>query len=801
MENLTSLNSSTKATQMLARSSFPMKSSSQKNILTNFYAITLTKEVTFITYAVAFEPAVADDETNLKRIIVDKLEETIYRTFGYNVFTGGNLFALKDHSELWQEKVAIFETDYTVMISKTEHFVNLQAKQSSLNQSAKRLIEELIRKILRSNPALEFYRDLFVKTNESCLIKSNNNSMEFYPGFATSVHVMNDQIYLNICTKNKILCRENVLDMMEREKSMSYNEKDYQERVGELLNRKLIKTTHTKSKYFIKQVAFGKSPYKELLDNKSETIAQYFLNKYEIKLNKDQCLLEVALKRNDKEVIVFLPPEICHLAGLTDDMRNDFELMKKLAQFTKLEPTQKLKSITEGIELLYSKDKKNDLECSFSSCHQMESLGINISNKSLELKGDYLAVPKIVSGNGTETVDQEKGMLKNQKIKVLDCLDLIATNIVVSARSKNAVEVLKKQIAECSKMLGVHFGDYDVHFINNINQKTVFNFFNKLDTHTKDVTIFVLPNKSDSLYNAFKECSLNTVGFASQCIRESTLFSGKKVKSAITKMLIQIVWKINGLPYEVKFPKEINKQNLMVVGVNSSFYKGKTAFGMVATVSKDFSQIYYNTALIEEKNHKTYFEIPLSAFIEESIADYFKVNKQLPGGVVIYRQGVSKEQVARLENENINVMRALSGEGGTKLSNLLKENPIPYYYILVNKHVNFKFFEKNGKIFNPTTGLIVSQLSDNFEFYMQPQDVNQGTANPIGYQVAFGNLVDMEQNIYTLTYYLCFMYFNWQGPIKIPAPLMMAEKLSYLCAKVTRNHNISKGIRNYATFV
>lgn len=786
---------------MLSRSTLPVLKSSKKLVTTNFYPINLTKEITFFNYSVAFEPEVAADEVNLKRMILDKIEEPLFETYGYHLFTGGNLFALKDRSELYQEKIFAFETDYTVIFTKTENSVNFEKNQKSVAPQAKTLIEEVIKKVLRSNPTLEFYRDLFVKTNESRVIKSDWNSLEFFPGFITSVHAFNDQIYLNVCTKNKILCRENVLIMMEREYNNTNTEKEYQERVSELLTRKQIKTTHTKKKYYIEKVDFTKNPYKEKLPNKNETIADYFLNKYKIKLAKEQCLLQVIQKQNGKEVITYFPPEICRLAGMTDEMRNDFNLMKQLANYTKLEPVNKLQNICSGIDLLYSNQKKNDLECSFSSNQQMEILGIDISYKSLEIKGDFLTPPKIFSGNGEETVDPQKGTIKNQKMRVKDCQDIITAHVLVSAKAKNAVNVLKNEISACSKALGITFGNFSVQEIDKLNPKGIIGYMNKLDTSSKDVIIFVLPKNGDNMYRAFKECSVNSIGFVSQCIKEGTLFNAKKVKSAITKMMLQIVWKLNSLPYEVRFPNEISKQNLMVVGVNSSFFRGKTAFGMVATVTKDFSQVYYNTALILEENHKTYFEIPLSAFIEEAIVEYFKVNKVLPGGVVIYRQGVSKEQITRLENENLNVKRALSGESGTKLSNKLQDNPIPYYYILVNKHVNFKFFEKSGKIYNPTTGLTVTQLSENFEFYMQPQEVNQGTANPIGYHVAFGNLTNMEQQIYPLTYFLCFMYFNWQGPIRVPAPLMVAEKLSYMTAKVTGNHNIAKGIRNFVTFV
>ena len=72
-----------------------------------------------------------------------------------------------------------------------------------------------------------------------------------------------------------------------------------------------------------------------------------------------------------------------------------------------------------------------------------------------------------------------------------------------------------------------------------------------------------------------------------------------------------------------------------------------------------------------------------------------------------------------------------------------------------------------------------------FEFYIQPQIVTQGTATPTCFHVAFGNMKSPEI-IPKLTYDLCFLYANWQGPVRVPGPLKAAEKLSKMTAKFTK---------------
>ena len=118
---------------------------------------------------------------------------------------------------------------------------------------------------------------------------------------------------------------------------------------------------------------------------------------------------------------------------------------------------------------------------------------------------------------------------------------------------------------------------------------------------------------------------------------------------------------------------------------------------------------------------------------------------------------------------------------------------IPYYYILVNKKTSMKFFDMgktrglNCVYENPDSGLLITDKvvdSASFELYIQPQKVTQGTATPTAFHVAYGNM-SCPELIPKLTFDLCFLYSNWRGPVRLPAPLKYAEKL----AKVKTNMN------------
>ena len=127
-----------------------------------------------------------------------------------------------------------------------------------------------------------------------------------------------------------------------------------------------------------------------------------------------------------------------------------------------------------------------------------------------------------------------------------------------------------------------------------------------------------------------------------------------------------------------------------------------------------------------------------------------------------------------------------------------------YYYVNVNTRVTTKLFEYNyskndddkGDHKNPEQGLVVlDQITNNkkFEFYIQPQKVNIGSATPTYFHVPYGNM-DFPELLVQLTYWTTYLYSNWQNAVRVPHVIKMAEKLAYITAKITlskMNENLS----------
>merc|ERR1719476_1303909 len=78
-----------------------------------------------------------------------------------------------------------------------------------------------------------------------------------------------------------------------------------------------------------------------------------------------------------------------------------------------------------------------------------------------------------------------------------------------------------------------------------------------------------------------------------------------------------------------------------------------------------------------------------------------------------------------------------------------------------------------------------------FDFFMTPASANQGCVLPTHFHVPLNESSLTKLDIQQLTYSLCHFYFNWAGPIKVPAPCQYAHKIAefYMTIGVAKKGN------------
>ena len=173
-------------------------------------------------------------------------------------------------------------------------------------------------------------------------------------------------------------------------------------------------------------------------------------------------------------------------------------------------------------------------------------------------------------------------------------------------------------------------------------------------------------------------------------------------------------------------------------------------------------------------------------------------NGYLPKSVIIYRQGGNERQTEKLMR--FDVPRIV------KSFEEYKENYKPKLSIFgVNKKTDLKFFERDNHGYrNIPTGTVIDKdviSPELFEFYLQCPEVDKGTGSPVHFLCLFNNNDELTINDFEeITYRQSYYYWNWPGPIRIPAALKYAEVANNFCGKNIRG-TVRENLRDSPYFI
>ena len=778
----------------IKRDKLPYLKPGEKEIYVNLFKIKINKPLKLFQYPYSVSPEIDAADLRIRNklfkyagIGTKKDRKRLKDFYGECFISGDSLYGMNEVKESKTFNCKLYldgETEYTITIQP-------KANQRTINQNdlekdplTKQFIEILIQDILRANPNLDFYRGLFVLKNQKKVIDSKNNgSVNFYPGYTTSFMETESGNYLNVTLKNKILSTDTVLDFMEY---YEYKKKKNQAQIKKKLIGRSFKVSYAKKNYIIDDISFDRDPksHNFMHDGKTKTLEEYYKEKYKINI-KDLTQPLILVKKKDaqgKDFDLYFVPEMCYLAGLDDEFLKDREFMKNLANYTKLDPKFRITKTNEFLKLLVetkNKEIKRDGKVikELSSKEKSELYGIEISALDQLHKAYNMKETELLAGN-------KKAITAKDKIfDVISKKDMSHWICLYRKSNYNDAEKLYNTLYKASQGYDLSIAEPEwVEMGDNDNEEewaqTANDYMKKISEKDKNVkkysfALFLL-DRNDRIYSTLKYYSLCEHGYISQVVKASSLH--KNALSVCSKILLQINAKLSGVSYIAKFDKNIKERNLMIIGVDSSHIRGKrTGVAMVATINPSFTNFYNKEQIILEEKKES-FLISISSFIEEAIQKYNEINKTYPKGIIIYRQGVSFQQKEFLKNEVINIQKVCD------------KNKLLYEYILVNTKTTYKFFEKDkGGYKNPDGGLLVLSGVTNrdlFEFYIQPQQVTGGSATPSCFTVAYGNM-DFPEIIPKLTFDFCHLYSNWQGTVRVPHVLKLAEKLSKMTAKYT----------------
>ena len=779
-------------------------------IYANLYKIELERNYTLYEYAVNFIYDKDDKytlSTPFKQRIINTASSKVAQKYKNFIFIGSALFSEKKVEEVTQIPAEYHSVNYLIDIQPTSKTIEMcKDSKVMMNQynegknEIKTIFEIIIKEILRHNPSLiKDANSYFDKSNEKELqAQEEYNDINVVNGYDTKVMILDSGIYLNVDKKTKISSKFNCLQLIQTFTNDFDNpSKDEIRQINDWFENKTVETFfQNHRRLYVSQVNFDRTPSNTTKKCEKGTLSflKYYSEFCGQKLNPKSPLLYVRKKKNGKDGF-FYPPELCVMIGLTDEMLADRSLTKDITRLTKLNPTDKMDFISNIVKYMNDKNciiynkmvngEKKEVKLK-SAFETKEIYGLNIMEaKDVDkFTGRIMSLPDL---NG------ENGKIKNlgRTFKVFNAKPISSLCLFHFKNEKDA-RYLKQIMNKAKEEYGIILERNDFKHVNSDNFDEWSNLIDKcIKTKKYNMVTFLLNDYIDKngLYTKLKFYTQEQKGIVTQCIKAKSL--KKNALSVVSNILIQMNTKIGGISCVADFQEEIKKQNLMVVGVDSSGYEeGGKLFQNIsfcASLDEYFTNyVHKKTTITIEDYDNT--NLPIANFMETALAEYFKIHKKFPGGVIIYRQGISHGQKNYLKSEIEQLQKIFNGESEQKS---YKDIKIKYYYVLVNKKPTLKFFEEStynkknrnndkGIYDNPDSGLLICDKlisSDKFEFYIQPQKVSQGTATPTCFQVEYGNM-NTPEILPKLTFDLCFLYSNWRGPVRVPAPLKYAEKLA-----------------------
>jgi len=309
-----------------------------------------------------------------------------------------------------------YMNQYQIKVRKYENIRIINEKDINENPFPKRFIELMIKDILSSNPNIGRFKDTFIILDKKEKIVINQSlSFDYYSGFKFELVDTDRGVYMNLALAHKFIRTENILEFMK--KSGNLRNRTIQEEIrAHLIDRSFKVSYINKRNYKINDILFDRSPINQTFNyhRKVLTLMKYYEQEYNIKIkDKDQPLILARIENNRGESFnLYFIPELCHLIGIDDENLTDINFMKKLSEYTRLEPNQRVNELNKFIELLEDDTRKE--KTNWSSKEKAEYYGVQIKPiKELLFSAYYMNPVRLKDGKGNSiSIEKNQDLVK-----------------------------------------------------------------------------------------------------------------------------------------------------------------------------------------------------------------------------------------------------------------------------------------------------------------------------------------------------------------------------------------------------
>jgi hypothetical protein len=537
-------------------------------------------------------------------------------------------------------------------------------------------------------------------------------------------------------------------------------------------------------------------------------------------------------KRRKTPDKIILAPELCHMTGLTKSMKSDFGFMRTMADATRIPAEQRHKmgstlvsrlqdsigfenndqvpaNIQKGKGLASGSRNRQILgeNAVEKKLDQNTTIPLRLSSEPVRLTGRVLPAYKILLADqnaDSQLVDPYNGFQSAcSNASFLNKKPERINSWVITSQSKKLNDLFFQRLRNATANIGI-FGKLlhekpidcivnfrpDSHSNRNHNENLQVKAWrdalsNQIDVHQPDIILCILPTDfSDhptAVYNAIKTLCCTQKAMLTQCVQAKNVLNARRVMNIAKNVAKQMLIKKGNTPWRVQMSLPDKKFDIdkatMVCGmdVNHDMRRNVSTVSFVASYSSDYTK--YHTFVHHQAVGREVM-IDGADLMLRALKAFKQRSKCLPKQIVVYRDGVSTGQLSKIVMHEVRAFKKAFRT--VKLGDKYYDPKLSV--IVTQKNVSSRFLAAGYKSLQPGTLIDTKVVSAQFwDFYIVPCEAPfKGTASPTRFIVVYDDICFTQADIAAFTNQLCMLFFNWAGPVRVPAPVQNAHKVAHM---------------------
>ncbi|XP_069699949.1 piwi-like protein Ago3 isoform X2 [Periplaneta americana] len=616
-----------------------------------------------------------------------------------------------------QQEATVYSSSHPV--DNTPVMINVIFKRQKKLGECIHLYNVLFRRIMNVLDLARIGRQHFSPANAHPIPQ---HKLEVWPGYVTAVDEYEGGIQLCCDSSHRVLRTQTVHELMHE--IVVRNPNNFKDVTQKAIIGASVLTRYNNKMYRIDDIDWNQTPSSTFSTQSGDTISfqQYYKKQYDIDIRDEmQPLLLNRLKRKirgegDVEQMVCLVPELCHLTGLTDEMRSDFRVMKDISMYTRITPNQRQAALKKFIRNITENDRALQL---------LADWGLRLDQNTVDLNARLLESENVIFGDqvvvkGSPQADWGAAATRN---KVLTAVDLINWMIIHAPRDSRFANEFAGKMRNVGPQMGIEVCAPRIMGLRDDRTDSYLRMLRENISPSLQLVVIIFPTARDDRYAAVKKLCCADMPIASQVINSRTLSKPDKLRSVVQKIALQINCKLGGTLWAVRIPLE----NCMVCGIDSyhdASKRGGSVAGFVAslnpTLTRWFSKVCFQGPGQELVDG-------LKTCLISSLKYYYEVNHRFPDRIVIYRDGVGDGQLRVSADYEVPQFESCFQHIGSEYHPKLT-------VVICQKRINTRIFSclnggsGDGGLGNPCPGTIVDHTITRrnwYDFFLVSQHVRQ----------------------------------------------------------------------------